>query len=272
MPDWSLLGGGARYEASGLTGSEGVLVTASGSANTKGSYAELIAAVSVEVVALDINLRMTTTNADSLIDIAVGAAGSEQDIISNVLVGGRQGIRTDKMWVPIRIPNGTRISARIQSSTGSSAISVGIVVWGQSFPPSSPLGRITTYGADTIDSGGVSVDPGAVANTKGAYSEVVASTGNEIKMLWMSVGEQANIARTGGDWAFDIAVGAGTSEQIVVPDLLSRLVSTTDSFHGRVYGPYPVQIPSGTRLAVRAQSSVTDATDRLVDVVLYGAD
>ena len=273
MPDWSLLGGGARYEASALgTGSYGVDVTSSSTVNTKGSYVDLIASVSVEVTGLELSFRQTVDANSYLIDIAVGAATAEQDIISNILTGGKTIARTEKMQVPLHIPRGSRISARIQSSGQSSILDLAIVVWGQSFPPPSPLGRITTYGDTTADSGGISIDAGASTNTKGAYSEISASVGNNIKMIWMALGGQDNVARPNSFFAFDIAVGAGTSEQVVVSDIVARVASSTDTVSGNVLGPYPVNIPSGSRLAVRSQSSTADATDRLLDVVLYGGE
>jgi len=37
-----------------------------------------------------------------------------------------------------------------------------------------------------------------------------------------------------------------------------------------VLGPFPVAIPSGSRIAARAQCNISDATDRLFDVAVYG--
>ncbi len=34
--------------------------------------------------------------------------------------------------------------------------------------------------------------------------------------------------------------------------------------------PLPVSIPKGARLAMRGQSNITNATDRIKDAVLYG--
>jgi len=272
MPDWSLLGGGGRFESSPVgNNSESIRLTANAVANTKGIYREVIASTSMDAVGLEIFLNPRQTAA-FLVDIAVGAVGSEQIILSNLMVGGSSLGTADRLIVPILVPSGSRLSARCQASTGSRTFWVNVVIYGKSFQSSAPLERMTTYGANTADSGGVAVDAGAVANTKGAYSEVVALASNEIKMLWMMVGTGDNAALSGGRFMFDIAVGAGGSEQIIIPDLPVTSVSGADSLLPFLSGPHPSRTPSGTRLAVRSQSNITNATDRIMDVAIYGGD
>jgi hypothetical protein len=51
------------------------------------------------------------------------------------------------------------------------------------------------------------------------------------------------------------------------------MTTTTDYyFTPATFGPLSVQIPANTRLSARCQCSITDATDRLIEVALYGLD
>ena len=65
----------------------------------------------------------------------------------------------------------------------------------------------------------------------------------------------------------DIGVGAASSEQIAVPDLW--ITATDVEVIGPVYN-IPVQIPKGSRIALRSQCNTINGTDRLLDFVLYG--
>jgi hypothetical protein len=108
----------------------GTTITASGSTNTKGSYSELVAATSRDYMGFFIGTTgASATTKHHLLDIAIGAAGSEVVILSNLY------ILTTAMWsavptffLPINIPAGTRISARVQSATASSAF--GLTLYG----------------------------------------------------------------------------------------------------------------------------------------------
>ena len=66
-----------------------------------------------------------------------------------------------------------------------------------------------------------------------------------------------------------IGIGAAGSEKIVAADLTARSSSITDEVRPSFIA-LPVAIPAGSRIAVRAQCSITDATDHLFDIALYG--
>jgi hypothetical protein len=131
------------------------------------------------------------------------------------------------------------------------------------------ISTFVTYGANTADSGATSVDPGATPNTKGAYSQLSASTSAVIQ--WLSI-----VPSTGGNtgpvsvrWYLDFATGAAASEVVLIPDMTFCCMIDPSAFIGIVR---PVSfnamtyIAASTRLAARSSSSSTDATDRLLDV------
>jgi hypothetical protein len=270
--DWSNLFGGQRVEAGAVdtTVSSGTLLTG-GTANVKGSYVELIASTAFHASWMLVSFsRTVSSSAEFLLDIAVGAAASEQVIVNNLYASGLSSLYFNYMF-PVSIPPGTRISARIQDgASGTGRVNVALI--GNSLLPSASYGRLTTYGANTADSGGVSIDPGGTLNTKGAYSEIVASTTNRIRGLIIAIGAQGNNARTDALWLFDVAIGAAGSEQIIISDLPISCVAAGDAVSPGVFPIIPISIPEGTRVAVRAQCSIIDAADRLFDVILYGVD
>jgi hypothetical protein len=225
------------------------------------------------------NLMMTAnsgTSAQHLTDIGFGAAGFEQVVVPNIFWCKASGGANLVMSIPLPlyIPAGTRVSARTQASVASHALGTLLSVGTQGFVPSSPLTRVTDYGTATGSSGGTSVDPGATANTKGAWTQMVASTTHPIKYLFMCQGSPT--ARTTGCWwLFDIGIGGAGSEQVLVPNLNTAQGGLGTTANVQVpcsHGPFPVSIPAGTRLSVRSSCSVNTAGDRLLPVALYGID
>ena len=259
----------SRFDAAGLnTGSSTGVSLTTGAANTKGSYAELAASTAYNAQGFFVTAgKASDTATDTRIDIAIGAAASEQIIINNLFGSGKND-RALRYYFPIQIPAGSRIAARAQSVSATTTSRIGLTLCAK-HPNGYSKGSVTTYGANTADSGGVSVDPGAVLNTKGAYSEIVASTTYDHDSFILAISEQNNYVRTSSSYLFDIAVGAAGSEVVVVPDQIMFQAAGGDTFDPPVF-ELPFAAPAGSRIAIRAQANTTDATDRTFDVILYG--
>lgn len=243
----------------------GSTLTGSASANNKGSYVELSSSIPFGVSGVLIQTNFGTLG-DALIDIALGAAGSEIVIWSNLLATAQK-LRGGSFYVPLVLPAGQRLSARCQHTSSSGSVQFQITLIGAG---GGGFQRVEPCGAATGDSGGVSVEPGAVAHTKGAYSELIAATAFAYKWAVLAIGGQNNAIRSTSNWLVDLAVGAAASEQIIVPDLLHRCDGNGDDGVYPPYWSFPISIPAGSRVAVRAQAETTDATDRIFDAVLYG--
>lgn len=273
-----LFPGGARHEVVGTAITDGVatLCSASATANTKGSYTELSSSTPIDADGVWL-ICPSDDDADFLIDLAVGAAGSETIVLPDLFMsnGNNSGGPTGPMvYFPISIPSGTRVAARCQASRANAEPEGLIVLVKGGFPTAHDgLSRVAAYGISTTDSGGTSVDPGGTANTKGSYSEIVASTTDSIRLLYMAFGNQQNTGASRGRWFFDLAIGAAGSEQVILANVPVRVgpANVKAPVVPQIIGPFIMDIPAGTRLAVRAQSTITDATDRLLDVALYGA-
>ncbi len=266
------VGGGS---CSGTTTSNNVTsgvraVAAAASANTKGAWVELIASTAEDYDCLLVHFAAATSNVSYLVDVGIGGAGSEVLIVENIhtSIGNNS---SEWFSIPRAIPAGTRISMRCASSTLSSQVRGAVVgVKGGWFTPQGG-GDITTYGANTADSGGTSVNAGATANTFGVWSELTASTPADIKALCVRTGGVNNTTPTTGQGLLQIGVGAGGSE-VGLFEIPFNMGTTIDNYGPMPHFWFPADIPVGSRLAARVMMTVTDATDRVMDVVAYGLE
>jgi len=248
-------------------------ITAAASANTKGSWGELVASTASRLSGLFVVIgNGNGTARDFRIDFGIGGSGSEQVLVPDLLYSVASDLAPSTYFLPVRIPVGSRVSARSQSSTGSSTCNIAVYGISQGFSGAPGFGQVTCYGIPgTDDSGGTEYDPGGSANTKASWTQVVSSTSQPIKQMLVVIGNIRNnnqVARY--QWAMDVGVGAALSETIVIPDLWFLCDTPSDGRVPAAFGPFPCDIPAGTRLAVRAQCSGTDATDRKFDVLIYG--
>lgn len=267
MGDWALASGSRIEVVGAVTGSTGgTTVTAAGSANTKGSWAQLVAATPCAASSLIVTGNFTGGIAH-LLDIGVGASGSETVLVPDIHASC---VSNNPIVVsfPIAIPAGARLAARLAASTASSTMSVIAYLAKGGWPEPTARSLVDTYGAAAATSRGASVDPGSTANTKGSWTQITASTTRRISTLVVGVGNQRNTAPTAGAWFADIGIGASGSETVLIPN--HRIVASANGSLLPSHSLFPVSIPAGSRLAVRAQSGITDATDRLIDFLLHG--
>lgn len=273
MTGWPLaVAKGSRVAACGATAAStlGTTVTAAGSANTKGSYAQLIATTPFAATGIMLSVfRMSANNGRFLVDIAVGAGGSEVVIVADLSVGGTgsNGLYQNHVWIPLAVPAGVRLSARCQCSTASRTIQVMAHLTGQGMMPGAPCQKARHYGADTSATRHTQVDPGATINTKGAYAQIVASTDMPCSWLFLDFGSFGG-ATTDLSWLADLAVGAAAAEVVVIPNLSFSCETAVDGA-GAWWYAFPFSIPAGTRVSCRAQCTVNTATERILDASVF---
>lgn len=250
--------------------------TSSASTNTKGSYTELAASVSITSNAAIIYLTFvdTATARRTLYDFATGAGGAEVVVIPNLMNdasisgGGNSGDHMGCYWLPWKVASGTRVAARIACSVGSCQPGIGLTLIAAGGVDG--ITSFTNYGADTSDSGGLEVDPGGTIDTKGSYTQFTASSSAVIQSLTIGFSLQGNSAPQNTSWAYDIATGAAASEVVLIPDI--RMNTAAQTVNAATALPRAVTmltyISASTRIAIRASSTVNDATDRLTDLIL----
>lgn len=258
------------YSTFDWDGGQANCVTNNGS---KGAWAEVKAALGDHCYGIcftdwisDVNTR------DIIVDIGIGASGSEVVLINNLLMSQTAGIAYHwfNYHVPIFIPKGSRVAVRAQSTANFQNVAPLMKFMFQPMFNPAKYRSCETWGANTGDSGGVSIDPGGTANTKGAWSEIVASSSKRVRQLLLRFGAGQNSGLQAAAYQVDVGVGAAGSESLLVTDLRLWAHTSRQVITPSVYGPIPVDIPAGTRVAVRGLCSITDATDRKFDVVGYG--
>jgi len=258
------------YPASGYA----TTVTAAGSADTKGEWTELVASTDFEAGAFSIEvLYWSQADSDVLWDVGIGAAESEVSIVDNLIfaVGKTYSYRNALTYhFPLPIPAGTRLSARCQAEIASSTIGLATQIYDVTYYSQGPPGRITTYGANTTDTDGVEIDPGAVADTKGAWVEITGSLTHDIQGFMWGITSNQNHARSTYTFKLDIGVGAAASEVVIMSNHLLTSYTQLDMVFPR-FSPYiPFPIPAGTRISARAACSGTDEADRKFGFIFYG--
>lgn len=267
---------GSRQESSLL-----VTVTASGSANAKGSWTELIATTGFQATGIAVFGRWSTV-AGGILDIGIGAAGSEQVLVPNLRFNAKMDSTSTAGHTPagmspvfpISVPAGSRISARLQSAAASATQSVRVVLLGGGFLPGEPQGKVTDYGVGGVGASfGTQITPSATANTYGSWVQLSSGISAPINALVIALGDQNSTGPGDGNWLIDVGVGAASSEVAVLSGLpFSWWLGATGSPCGigpQMLGPFPVSIPSGARLSARTQSTRTSPS-LAPDVVVYG--
>jgi hypothetical protein len=266
---------GARLAHVGIltATSRGTTVAAHASTNTKGNYVELSSSTPMAADGFYVVIGGGGSSVGAqLLDIAIGAASSEQVIVPNIAFGNLNLRHTYCLYFPVPIPAGTRLSARTQSAVSAQNVSVSVMLAKGGLLVPGSLGRCVDIGTNTSASRGTNVDPGGSANTKPGYVQITAATTAPIKaLLVMAVnGTATNDRVTDADWLFDIAIGAGGSEQIIAPNIHVAMDNGGTGVAGISQPPFwlPVEIPTGSRIAVNPQSDNNTDTDENRDFYL----
>lgn len=245
-----------------------VTVSNSGTANTKGAWAQVMAATPARAIWLLVTVRSAGASVGAF-DLAIGAAGSEQILIADLFHRETQnGDSTVPYLFPVNIPAGTRIAARIQKNAAGGTGVVSVALGYGALDEPNGVGRHATAGVTTSGAtSGTTVDPGATASTYGAWVELIAATAFPAR--WMNLYHNAidGTLNADADGVFQIGIGAAGSEQLIVDGVQSTHGSaprgmTPNSTH------LPVAIPAGERVAVRCQLGST-AAGRNREVAMY---
>lgn len=245
-------------------------VATDASGDTMGSWVELNASTPKEYNGVLITVaRPSPGNVSMLIDIGVGAAGFEAVIVEALPL--RSNTVNDEsgytIFIPLRIEESSRVVARAQSGDGSDTCRVSMHGCDNS---NQLFENCITFGDDKANSTLTEYDPGAVADTKGSWTELVAETDDAMAYIGL-MAALSNLSVTTCHWFVDIGVGDAGSEQVVAEDLYVGTHSNFDKAVPALIGMFPLDIPSGSRIAVRASCTITDATDRIIDLAVIGA-
>jgi hypothetical protein len=139
---FSQIEGSAGLDAIGFdaVNTQGTQIDPGTTVNTKGAYTQLIASTPRDYMGFIINTDQGNqstggTSSNGLLDIAIGASGSEVPIVTNIMVARRSsGLLQSPLsmpHLPIAIPAGTRIAARTSSSINTATYRItGVTLYG----------------------------------------------------------------------------------------------------------------------------------------------
>lgn len=267
MPDFPIgLGAGRTLTPSHANGQ----LLVSGSTHTKTAWVEFVTSTPIDADGLFVSLMNgNAANHSFLVDIAIGAAGSEVVIASNVLVAQLANVPL-QLFLPFAIPEGSRIAARAQASATPTAVWLRFMLTAGGTLATPPGGRLLTFGATTGTTRGIALTGNN--GSFGSWVELTASTSADVAALWIIAGNVANSAPIAGsltELLIDIGVGGAGSEVSVLGPIPA--VSTTAGIMlATIPTWFACSIPAGSRIAARYQSNTTDATDRKIEVTAYG--
>lgn len=257
----------------------GTSVAASATPHAKNTtYTTLIAATAYQAYGIAVMVgsvgTTATTNTRTLVDIAIGAAASEQVIIPNLMAGqvgaSNSASSSPQMYFfPIVITAGVRISATSQTVTASDTVHVSVYLFQHQVPGKWYGSRVTAYGADTADSGGTShtFGNGSYATT----TQLTASSTYPVKYL--QVGFDLAADTTGATKRGVLRIAGGSSTNYLVDGLPIQESTTLESVdYNRanfLLSHMSFNLPAGSYLGVGADMG---ATGEARDFVLYGVD
>lgn len=254
--------------------STGPVLVSSGTSFVKGAWLQLSASLTQDASWMMFFIEtLNSSGSNYAVDIGVGAAASEVVIVSNLYFAGQTSGSVRYMF-PLTIPAGTRVAARVAGNgSPGGGCTVGFTVFSDSYQSAGCGSAIDTYGFNSATILGTSVDPGGTANTKGVYSQITSSTVADIAGIFVTFDAQntSSGSSNASTSLIDIAVGGAGSEIVIVPNILLSVFAGGSATQFGAAMPYmPIQIPAGSRLAVRSQSSTNASPDRIIGCTIWG--
>jgi len=238
------------------TSSGSATVTAGGTSHTKGAWTEIISSNAAETSALMFrvtNVYQSATNTATLIDVAVGAAGSEVAYAENIAVGGALDI---VFVLPVRVAASARIAVRSQAIIASDTATVAI--------DSFAMGDATTVGT-TFDVLGTSTATSAGTNTSTSYTEIVASTSQEYAAIVLV---ESFSASNGGneEQTLQVAIGASGVETDIARKYVQLSTNEYITTKPASQSVTQVSVPAGSRLSVKRDSGIRTSSVTIIGV------
>lgn len=208
---------------------------------------------------------VSATDTRGLVDIGTGASGSETTIISSLPAGFSHTTQALGFFymIPVSIPSGTTVSARLRSfvASDSATVQIAALTDGSFNYRRSLATTVDTIGANTANSRGTNMP------TSDTYVELTAATTQPYRMLAMLPCGGTGTAYASATVTYTLATGPSGSEVVqgtrsITSNSTEYIYASNTPFdYGLFYGPFP----QGTRIACKQS---TGATYR--DVIVIG--
>ena len=226
-----------RYETLGATTGIGTALTSGASANTTG------ATVTLGTASFDYDGIYLTTycgNTISLLTVVINTGGSDQVIVPFMTMPHAAGgpiIQLTSGLIPVRVPAGAVVKVRMQATTASAGAAA--MVTGVQGNSDIALGFRGLACCTDITNGQPTTGVLMAGTTYSAWTQVQASTLQRIAGLYWSY-EQRGTTVSSTDVLIQVGWGA-TPNLLFTAGFNFTLVPS-------MQGPYPCDIPAGTRL------------------------
>jgi len=245
-----------------------VTVTASTSAHTYGAWTQIISSTAADTSVLFINcggVSTSTVNTASVLSIGIGSSGNEVELFFFAVgayssLGGSINNSSVAVVVPVTLPAGTRIAARLQSIvTGGKTATVTIATF-----DADPANFVN--GPKQHESLGVnlSLSEGTSIAANNAYTEIVASTNTSYRGVTVC-GSAASNDMAGITGTMTVAVGPAGSE--IDFGTLNFWTGGTEFYISLANNYFPRYIPSGSRISIKQSSVNTQIDASIIGVV-----
>ena len=263
-------GGNARevagVDTSTTTGGN-INISTSGTANVPYNWTEIVTSADFDANRLEFTISTSAiaTGTALCFQVGIGASGSEVAITDYYKVGRIDTNAPYRVSLQVNIKKGDRVSLRGIGDTWDTITTrchTLVNVENAHMLQNEILDTNTNY-YDVI-----TVDPGATANTKSAWVEAIASCNFNIKQLdffvWQTVSKDPSVT-----YLIDIGIGASGSEVVIIPNYYIIGPAWSAAKYPTLT-KFDVNIPAGTRIAIRLQSDYTAATGRPLDMTMNG--
>jgi len=247
------------------TATFGTRATASATPHTKGNWAQVTASLPHDAYGFWLIMAGTATsatNTDMLLDIGIGAGGSEVVIVPNLLSGWTgsptQGPRV--LWLPIFIPKGTRVAIRNQGVIASDTVDCMFhFVSGNPSMRGNLFVGCDAFGIVSASSAGLAHTPGNTG-AESTWASIGSATAKSYGAILPLI-QSSNTSTTAIAYHWEIGIGSATLAEWYY-------MGNTGEY---LNGPFPaepaaVNIASGAQLQVRAEASGTAIA---FDVAVY---
>jgi len=234
-------------------------VTGSG-ANLDGPWAVLVSGAAFETSMLQFMIANSTATTNVIrsmyVDIGVGPPGSERVVVNGLLAGSLGCPR--KYDLPLRVPAGSVISARMRGVLPADALQAQLVINGGGWNFGDAGHVATTYGLDPANSRGTMLTAITSGNTKSTPTVLDAACANPIRWLIPCImGPVDDATWTSRTCLIDIGYGPSGQEVWPISNLAGSW-TTSESYNGHVL-TVPVNVPAGTRLVARYQADAVSS-------------
>ena len=233
------------------------------------SPTEVVASTAADAELVEVTLHgMSTVGAetDGLVNVYVGAGGSEVVLLPNLLAGWTlifTGAGTQRSYrFPVRIPRGTRLSADLRAEIASDTVQIMVTLYHLGGMHWSGAG-VEVLGANTAASRGTDVTPGTTS--EGTLTSI-GTSGRAYRYVLPAVMGNADETLTASVLSCDIGTASAPIaglEEFMCFASTAEWQGSVDNGQGRF-----VDIASGTALYARLQSSAADAEAK--SVCIYG--